>query len=217
MGLGALKYNTTGTRNSAVGYGALLLNTTGIHNTAVGYGALYLNTTGSRNSAVGLKTLRANTTGSGNTGVGYFALAANTTGAKNSAVGYSRPQAQHHRHPQRCGRLLSRAPTQTTGNDNIYLAKTAWPARAGRSRSGPVGTHTQATIAGINGQRRDAGGSTVLVNASGQLGTVVVIGPLQGGRAGHGRGERQPDGAAAGELPLPQGRSAGTDTPRSMA
>ena len=100
----ALRSNTTGTRNTAIGYQALYLNTTGsysvgiglntlFHNTtgsfnsANGYYALFNNTTGSMNVANGLNALYANTSGSNNTANGFKALFSNTTGENNNAVG----------------------------------------------------------------------------------------------------------------------------------
>jgi hypothetical protein len=71
-----LDANTTGQRNTAVGYDALGTNTTGSHNTAVGHSAGLLLTTGVDNTFVG--------PGRGNSdGAGYFI----TTGSKNTILG----------------------------------------------------------------------------------------------------------------------------------
>ena len=58
----ALRFNTTGFRNTASGYLALESNTTGAGNTASGNQALVSNTTGIRNTASGYRSLYSNTT-----------------------------------------------------------------------------------------------------------------------------------------------------------
>jgi hypothetical protein len=92
----ALRYNTTGVGNVAVGgydvgtggyYAALYSNTTGNANTAVGNAALTSNTTGSQNSAFGWGSLISNGTGGFNTACGNSALYSNSTGSYNVAVG----------------------------------------------------------------------------------------------------------------------------------
>ena len=50
----ALTSNTTGDRNTAVGFQALVSNTLGAFNTARGVEALSLNTTGNFNAALGV-------------------------------------------------------------------------------------------------------------------------------------------------------------------
>ena len=87
MGHRALRDNTTGIHNTAVGFDALKVNTTGQLNTSVGYESLVANTTASSNQAFGRRALYANTTGTENNAFGYLALDANTTGSYNTAVG----------------------------------------------------------------------------------------------------------------------------------
>ena len=86
--MGALRSNTAGTSNVAVGYQALYGNTTGFINTAVGYQALNFNSTGAGNTASGAQSLYTNTTGVNNTASGVQALASNATGNWNTATGY---------------------------------------------------------------------------------------------------------------------------------
>src|SRR6266567_3256316 len=91
VGFAALKLDTTGAHNTAVG-GQALLNNNGSFNTAVGENALVKNTTGSQNMALGQGALANNKTGGVNTAMGYQALNANTTingqsGNANVAVG----------------------------------------------------------------------------------------------------------------------------------
>src|SRR4029453_7335795 len=72
--------------NSGVGFRTLYNNTTGIRNTAVGYNALNANN-GRDNVALGPNTLVNNTTGSRNIAIGSFALQDNNTGSDNIAIG----------------------------------------------------------------------------------------------------------------------------------
>ncbi len=84
----ALENNSTGMRNTAIGFQALELNTTGSDNTANGARALFKNTTGFDNTAIGFEALENNTTGSNTTAIGFEALAFNTTGSDNTATGF---------------------------------------------------------------------------------------------------------------------------------
>jgi len=202
VGEAALFANTTGTRNSAVGVDALSANTTGGSNSAVGFEAMRYNTgslnsafgdsalrssTGSSNSAFGVDALKSNlgggfnsafgkqallsnTTGWFNTAVGFFSLTNNQTGQYNTAVGYGALQNSTGSSNVALGR--GAGSNQTTGSDNIYLENPGLSADSGQIKIGTTGTHTQATVAGISGNVV-AGGSTVLVNANGQLGTIV--------------------------------------------
>ena len=83
----ALRYNTTGHNNIAIGRGALENNTTGYNNTATGTYALITNTTGHHNVAVGRESMYSNTTGSYNTAIGRWALSNGTTGSGNIVIG----------------------------------------------------------------------------------------------------------------------------------
>ncbi|MCA9511345.1 MAG: tail fiber domain-containing protein [Myxococcales bacterium] len=154
LGDAALQSNQNGSRNTGSGFLALTSNTVGFQNTAAGSGALAYNTSGSKNTAAGAESLRSNTTGSNNTAAGYGALYSLTSGSSNIAVGYT------------AGAGL------TAGSNNIYLANQGAAAESGQIRIGTLGTHTQATIAGIHG-RTSTGGIAVLVNASGTLGTTT--------------------------------------------
>ena len=188
VGAEALRLNTTGSDNSAVGAGALLSNTAGYSNSAFGESALRANTTAPQNSAFGWSALRDNTTGGGNSAVGSFAMRANTTGASNVGFGQTALRSNTTGSDNTAlgrGALYSNTGGsrnvavgsgagygQTTGNDNIYLASAGVAGESGRIRIGTVGTHVQTQIAGISGAT-SAGGISVLVNASGVLGTTT--------------------------------------------
>jgi hypothetical protein len=153
MGGNALR-NNVGSQNSAFGRNALYANTSGVRNAAFGIYALRNSTTGAENAALGSHALRSNTTGQQNTALGRLALYNNTSGSRNVAVG------------------LGAGSAQNTGNDNIYLANPGMSGESGQIKIGTVGTHTQATIAGIQGNTV-MNGAAVLVNANGTLGTLV--------------------------------------------
>jgi hypothetical protein len=154
FGTAALRANTTGFYNAAFGRAALATNTTGLFNTGIGQYALLNNSTGNFNTAVGQKSMNSNTTGYGNAVLGQGALFYNTIGRNNVALG-------------RYAGI-----NKVAGNNNVFIAN-AGPAASshGQIRIGTTGTHTTAVFAGIHGTV-SSGGATVLVNASGQLGTV---------------------------------------------
>ncbi len=154
VGRDSLRSNTAGVQMATLGAASLRANTTGGGNSAVGFAALYTNTTGGQHSAVGQNALRSNTTGIQNSVIGAGALYNNTTGSRNAALG------------------KDAGINQTTGSDNIYLVNAGVAGESGRIKIGTVGTHTQATIAGIHGST-SSGGIAVLVNASGTLGTTT--------------------------------------------
>ena len=83
----AMRYNTTGSYNVALGTAALSANTTASNNTAIGYQSLQANTTASNNTAVGYQAGYANTTGQYNTFIGQVAGVGNTTGQYNTLLG----------------------------------------------------------------------------------------------------------------------------------
>mgnify|MGYP001279726104 CR=1 FL=1 len=87
VGFGALRYNTTGIRNSAFGYFALSQNTTGSNNTSFGCTAMQNCTVGNQNTGLGFGACLAITNGSNNTGVGYGALYNITGGFYNVGLG----------------------------------------------------------------------------------------------------------------------------------
>jgi hypothetical protein len=87
IGFCALKTNTLGRGNTAIGCNTLCVNTTGCNNLAIGTEALKCNTFGCTNTAIGISTLCANISGNANTAIGYYALCSNTIGSQNTAIG----------------------------------------------------------------------------------------------------------------------------------
>ena len=88
FGFMSLGYVTvTGTNNAAFGSYALRDNTSGIYNSALGCFALAFNTTGRENLAVGANALRDNTIGSYNVAIGAGAAVNNQTGHGLTVIG----------------------------------------------------------------------------------------------------------------------------------
>jgi uncharacterized coiled-coil protein SlyX len=115
---------------------------------------LFSNTIGNHNAATGDNALLRNTTGLRNTANGASALSRNTTGSFNIAVGDS------------AGLNL------TTGSNNIDIGALGAAGESGVIRIGKSTTATATFIAGISG-KTVANGVGVIINSSGQLGTVL--------------------------------------------
>jgi uncharacterized coiled-coil protein SlyX len=115
---------------------------------------LFTNTIGNHNTATGPNALSSNTTGLRNTANGTAALNHNTTGSSNIAVGDS------------AGLNL------TIGSNNIDIGAPGVAGESGVIRIGKSPTATKTFIAGISG-KTVASGVGVIVNSSGQLGTVL--------------------------------------------
>jgi len=151
-GSNALSSNASGSFNTATGVNALLSNT-GNTNTAHGADALQDNTTGYQNVASGAVALFSNMSGHDNTANGFQALLNNTTGSNNIALG------------ARAGSNL------TTGSNNIDIGADGSGNEANTIRIGKTGTQQKTCIAGISG-KIVANGVGVIINPSGQLGTI---------------------------------------------
>ena len=176
IGSQALYFNTTGQYNTANGYRALFSNTTGSYNTATGLSALYHNTIGVNNTANGEGALITNTTGHDNTASGYQALAFNTTGYANTAAGYEALFSNttgYNNTANGDGALLA----NTTGSGNTALG-----ANAGSGITtahdvicvGAVGANvSNSCYIGNIFNATSSGGTAVLVNSNGRLGTTT--------------------------------------------
>ncbi len=173
FGFLTLNANTTGGANSAFGDAALRSNTTGQVNAAFGASALNANTIGQFNSAFGANALQSNTTGNNNNALGFIALKANATGNNNNnAFGTSALQnltsgSSNIAIGQNAGSNL----TAAESND-IYIGNTGVAGESNIIRIGDPAVQTATFLAGISGAT-SASGVAVLVNPSGQLGTVT--------------------------------------------
>lgn len=149
-----------GSQNTAVGYAVLIANESD-RNTGVGYQALSNRVgPGPDNTAIGWQALQ-NTTPSGantsqlNTAVGRAALMSLSSGNSNIAVGAN------------AGTAL----TSSESND-IYIGNVGVVGESAAIRIGTLGTHTTCFVQGINGVTTGGVAVPVLVDASGQLGTI---------------------------------------------
>ena len=158
MGLNALRFNTTGGENTAVGNSALISNNSS-DNTAVGAFALYYNTTGSGNTANGLQSLVLNKTGNFNTADGFNALDNNVAGSNNTAVGDSALFSSKGSYNTAIG---SGAGHNITANGNVCI---------GEGVAGVAGAANTTWIRNVYASR--ASGRALYVNSDNKLGTLV--------------------------------------------
>jgi hypothetical protein len=138
-------------RSTAFGTDALNDNLEGDFNTAVGEFALKINT-GSSNVGLGADALGNNFEGDSNTAVGDFSLFS-SLGNNNTALGKS------------AGSQL------VAGDNNLYLDNDGVATESNTVRIGD--TQEKAFIKGISGVTPAGATNTVVINASGQLGTSV--------------------------------------------
>ena len=190
LGLGALENDTTGSSNTGIGSGALASTTIGGSNTAVGYSALSENTSGSNNTAVGYWALHGpngassaqsnaalgnlalyNDMGNSNVGVGSEALFQNTTGANNVAVG-ALAAINLTSGTSNIALGYQAGSSLTTGNFNIDLGNSGTSGDSNVMRLGDPANQLTTYIAGIDAVNI-GGGSTVVINSNGQLGTIL--------------------------------------------
>lgn len=125
------------------------------NNTAVGALSLRQTTTGTENVAMGSSAGVNVTTGIRNTLLGRSACASLLTGSRNIVLGYSSGSAY-----------------VAAESDNILINQPGVVSETGAIRIGSSGSQTTCYIAGITGVT-SAGAVTAVINASGQLGTIV--------------------------------------------
>jgi hypothetical protein len=170
VGPGAGNFTMTNVQgNTAVGSTALALNYSGHQNTAVGSEALNQNTSGGSNTAVGRGALFFNTTGDANTALGYQALASNEDGLGNTAIGADALQFSKGQNNIAVGAAAGFDLTGT-GQYNIYIGN-----RGGvESNTIRIGDsfRNRAFIAGISGVTTGGAATAVVIDATGQLGTI---------------------------------------------
>jgi hypothetical protein len=177
-GLNALYYST-GVENTADGQGALKNSTTASENTAVGFQALISDTSGGYNSALGYAALYSNLTGVDNTAIGYDALHGSTAAFLNTAIGFETLFSNKGNYNTALGHEAGAG--LTTGSNNIDIsdatASGAADDKAGESntiRIGELSTQKATYIAGIYSATVASGDKTVIIDATGKLGTAVA-------------------------------------------
>jgi hypothetical protein len=171
IGYWAMYYNTIGGGNVAIGGVALGSNSSGNNNTAIGNAALVHNWTGNNNTAISYQALADNVSGNYNTAIGYQALSANTNGERNTASGAN---ALYHNKTGNNNIALGNAAgfNLTTGGFNIDIGNIGVAGEAHTMRVGTQGTQTATYIAGISGATVPTG-IPVVVDSDGHLGTTT--------------------------------------------
>ncbi|MGH7636122.1 MAG: tail fiber domain-containing protein [Gemmatimonadaceae bacterium] len=152
IGQASLHNTTSGAFNTALGASTLFANTTGNQNVAVGNLALRNPVTSSLNVAVGEAALLTLSSGGSNTGIGQAALNQLATGSNNTALG------------RNAGHLL------TNGSGNILIGHNGAATMDNTIMIGS--TQTRVHLAGVSGVTTDGTAAAVVIDASGQLGTV---------------------------------------------
>lgn len=132
------------------------------HNTTLGLGSGNISSTGSNNIGLGYHTLNTITSGSGNSAVGSSALDAITTGSYNIAIGYS--SGSNYTTSESSNIVINAVSTATIGESNTL--------RIGDGTGTGNRELNAAFISGI--YNISPGGTTksVIINSTGQLGTV---------------------------------------------
>ncbi len=151
IGASALSNNASGSSNTAVGTQSLLNNGIANSNTAVGFQALWNHSTNCCNTAVGAQAMANDTAGQYNVALGNSALSANTAGSGNIALG-------------------NNAGIQINGSNNIAIGHAGISGESNAIRIGTAGTHFNTYVAGVSGVTI-SGGSQVLIDSTGHLGT----------------------------------------------
>jgi hypothetical protein len=187
-GVGALQGLTgPGSENTAIGYGALYYAEDS-QNTAVGAEAMINTTSGCCNTAIGRQALPTNADGSRNAAVGEYTLYLSPSGNLNVALGYSAGTNPQYTTGLQTGSYDILVGPYAGGNfngsesNNIDIGNLGVLGDMGVIRIGldanqdpncasDLACQTTTYIAGISGATV-SGGSTVLINSSGQLGTI---------------------------------------------
>jgi endosialidase-like protein len=136
-----------------MGRDALFSNTIGTDNAAMGYAALSSNIGGFDNTAMGSGAL-FNSIGDGNTAMGAFTLGANTNGSYNIALG------------------ANAGSNPIASSYSIFIGNIGLPGDSNVTRIGTEGTQLRAFVAGISNVMTGAPAIPVLVDSTGQLGTI---------------------------------------------
>lgn len=149
MGVGALRFLTTGNTNSAFGQSALGANTSGSANTALGFATLSANVGGNFNVALGYNAMLSNKSGYYNTGIGVYALNFNVDGTYNTGFGvkalYNNTSGNNN-----LALGMQALYNNTTGNGNIAIGVNAMSISSATSNNIAIGSESLNNITGVN-------------------------------------------------------------------
>lgn|GEM_PF-1139006 len=175
LGLGAMGSAIAANANVAIGEYAMANASGSAQNVALGMRAMVFATgtslTGSNNIAIGTSSMANAMGANANVGIGGSALY-NNTGSNNIAIGVN--ALDNSLTGSTNIAIGNAAGTSLTGGESndIYLANLGVAGESNTIRIGTTNTQTACYVAGIFGATT-AGGSTVLINAAGELGTVA--------------------------------------------
>jgi len=187
VGAVALRYNTTGRTNTAVGVDSLQQNTTGSDNTAVGFESLLGSTTSTANTAVGVRALATTSTGTGNTSMGFESLRYNDLGFGNTALGHQALNLSTGSWNVALGygalNLLSTGDSNIaigdsagqalqSGQHNIYIGNFGLATESNVIRLGSNSYQSKLFVAGVWSRTTQYAAVPVVIDLNGQLGTV---------------------------------------------
>lgn len=186
LGSSSLSRTSVGDFNTAVGDRTLTNNTVSSQNVAVGALALRANVSGNENTALGADAIERLAAGNSNTAVGSAALLSLQSGSNNIGIG------------QRAGLGL------VLGNNNTYLGSAAGSAAESfTARIGYNDAQSRAFVYGVRGRTTNAANAVpVVVDSTGQLGTISSSRRFKGDIADLGGCGRAHPAAAPGELPV---------------
>ena len=164
--------NTTGERNTAIGYQALLANISGQNNTAVGYEALKtITSSGHHNTAIGGQSMQAATSARSNTACGDYTLYDLTTGDQNVAIGHGSMRQCTTGGQNTCvgagavGDNVAAGQAITTGDHNTLIGNRAGYAVSSAPRNTFVGYNAGKNHTTGSGRNICVGDDTTLASA----------------------------------------------------
>ncbi len=184
IGSKALADDSSGIKNTAVGYKALAGNVYD-KNTGIGYKALYTNQTGYANVGVGADALSSNLAGEYNTAVGTSALYMNSIGDYSTAIGHA---ALYYNLADNNTAVGTEALAgNTTGTGNSALGRLALAGNQTASNNTAFGYEALTYNSSADAVKNTAVGASALrANISGQMNVAVGYAALTSNQTGDG-------------------------------
>ncbi len=167
--------SNTGTSNVVVGASSMPSITTGTTNIVVGVSSASSITNASSNIVIGSSSLGNTSSATGNVVVGHSALTLSSSADYNTAIGNGALGVLATGDSNIA--IGTNAGNTYTGaeSNNIAIGSVGVVADSGAIRIGTSGAQTTAFIQGVNGVSVSSPSGTVVINASGQLGTSSAL------------------------------------------
>ncbi len=150
--------NTSGIRNTAIGYQSLALTTTGNSNTAIGYTSLYHNIIGGQNTAVGYQADYSGT-GNGCTATGFSAMGQTTTGSYNTVSGWNALYGNQTGSSNTA--MGSYAGYNSAANQNVFIGDSAGYTNTSGNNNTALGYNANVGSGGLSNATAIGSGATV--------------------------------------------------------